>query len=108
MGAALFMISSVTSLSSLPFQYITPRHLRAQAIALMAMVAALFGTGLGPVIAGVVSDRLSGVRYPLSVALAGIGAVCIPVVILMILVVSREHARRRLDLAATTMTEAVA
>lgn len=108
MGAALFMISSVTSLSSLPFQYITPRHLRAQAIALMAMVAALFGTGLGPVIAGVVSDRLSGVRYPLSVALAGIGAVCIPVVILMILVVSREHARRRLDLAVTTMTEAVA
>jgi MFS family permease len=105
MGAALFLISSVTSLSSLPFQYITPRHLRAQAIALMAMVAALFGTGLGPVIAGVVSDRLSGVRYPLSVALAGIGAVCVPVVMLMILVVLREHRHHRLDL--TIMKETV-
>jgi len=101
MGAALFLISSVTSLSSLPFQYITPRHLRAQAIALMAMVAALFGTGLGPIVAGVVSDCLVGVRHPLSVALAGIGAICTPIVILMLLVVVREHARRRLDLVAT-------
>ena len=97
MGAALFLISSVTSLSSLPYQYITPRHLRAQSMAVMAMVAALFGTGLGPVLAGVLSDRLAGVEHPLSVALALIGAVCIPVVILLLWIVLREHGRRRLD-----------
>ncbi|MGE4430962.1 MAG: MFS transporter [Sphingobium sp.] len=98
MGAALFLISSVTSLSSLPFQYITPRHLRAQAIALMAMVAALFGTGLGPVLAGVLSDHLTGVQHPLSVSLSLIVAICIPVVILLVWISLREHARRRLDI----------
>lgn len=98
MGIALFLISSVTSLSSLPFQYITPRHLRAQAIAIMAMVSALFGTGLGPVTAGILSDHLSGVSHPLSVALSIIGAICTPLVIALVWVSLREHGRRRLDL----------
>jgi len=98
MGAALFLISSVTSLSSLPFQYITPRHLRAQSMAVMAMVAALFGTGLGPVLAGILSDRLTGFDHPLSAALSLIGAVCIPMAIVFLVIVQREHARRRLDI----------
>ncbi|MFW2829169.1 MFS transporter [Sphingomonas sp. ID0503] len=98
MGAALFMISSVTSLSSLPFQYITPRHLRAQAIAIMAMVAALFGTGFGPVLAGILSDHLQGVQHPLSVSLSVIGGLCVPMVMALIMISLREHGRRRLDL----------
>ena len=99
MGAALFLISSITSLSSLPFQYITPRHMRAQAMAIMAMITALFGTGLGPVLAGWLSDQLTSERHPLSVALSLIGAVCIPIVICALTVVFREHSRRRLDLS---------
>src|SRR3546814_2333389 len=70
MGAALFLISCVTSLSSLPFQYLTPRRLRAQAMALMAMVTALLGTGLGPVLSGFMSDHLTGFEHPLSASLA--------------------------------------
>lgn len=97
MGAALFLISSVTSLSSLPFQYVTPRHLRAQAIALLAMISALFGTGLGPVLAGVLSDRLTSVAHPLSTALSLIAAVTSPLVLILLWMILRQHAHRRLD-----------
>ncbi|PTR12581.1 MULTISPECIES: MFS transporter [unclassified Novosphingobium] len=97
MGLALFLISSVTSLSPLSFQFMTPRHLRAQAIALMAMVAALVGTGLGPVLAGVLSDRLHGVEQPLSIALALIGGIFVPIALLLLWIVLGEHERRRLD-----------
>jgi MFS family permease len=100
MGAALFLISSVTSLSSLPFQYITPRHLRAQAIAIMAMVSALFGTGLGPVVAGILSDHLTGTGHPLSVALSLIALICTPLIIALVWISLREHGQRRLDLQA--------
>lgn len=99
-GAALFLVSSVTSLSSLSFQYITPRHLRAQAIAIMAMVAALFGTGLGPVVAGVMSDQLASFAHPLSASLAIIGFFTTPVAMALIWIALRYHAATRLDLQA--------
>lgn len=99
MGIALFLISSITSLSSLPYQYVTPRHLRAQAIAILAALSALFGTGLGPVLAGVMSDQLTGARFPLSVALSIIAAVVCPIVLLLLTVALRRHATVRLDLA---------
>ena len=98
MGLALFLISSVTSLSSLTYQYVVPPHLRAQAMALMAMLTGLVGTGLGPVLAGVLSDRLTTAHQPLAVALAGIGAVCVPLAMLVLWAVLRAHAQRRLDL----------
>ena len=98
MGLALFLISSVTSLSSLTYQYVTPRRLRARAMALMAMLTGLVGTGLGPVLAGFLSDHLANSRFPLSTALALIGGVCVPCAIVLLLLVLREHERRRLDL----------
>jgi len=98
MGFALFLISSVTSLSSLTFQYVTPRHLRAQAIGLLSMVSALFGTGLGPVLAGVLSDHLTQARQPLSMSLSLIGGITVPMILILLLFVSRHHRARRLDL----------
>jgi len=98
MGMALFLISSVTSLSSLTYQYVTPRHLRARSMALMAMLTALVGTGLGPVLAGYLSDHLATTRHPLSMALALIGGVCVSLAIMLLLLVLRQHERRRLDL----------
>jgi MFS family permease len=98
MGFALFLISSVTSLSSLTFQYVTPRHLRAQAIGLLSMVSALFGTGLGPVLAGVLSDHLTQARQPLSMSLSLIGGITVPMILVMLLFVSRHHRATRLDL----------
>lgn len=105
MGMALFLISSVTSLSSLTYQYVTPRHLRAQAMALMAMLTGLVGTGLGPVLAGFLSDHLVTARFPLSMALALIGAVCVPLAIALLLLVLREHERRRLDIRYNSPAE---
>jgi MFS family permease len=87
----------VTSLSSLPFQYVTPPHLRAQAIGLLSMVAALFGTGLGPVLAGILSDRLTFAAQPLSLALSLIGGIIVPLIVLMLLFLSRHHRKVRLD-----------
>lgn len=97
MGLALFLLSSVTSLSSLTFQYITPRRLRAQSLAVMAMTAALVGTGAGPVLAGFLSDRLSGFAHPLSASLAIIGAVTVPLAFTCMAIALRTHAARRLD-----------
>ena len=99
MGLALFLISSVTSLSSLPFQYITPPHLRAQALALLAMITALFGTGLGPVLAGVMSDHLTTAEHPLSLSLALIAGVAAPCVLILLTLAGRRHKAIRLDLA---------
>jgi MFS family permease len=98
-GISLFLISSVLSLSPLPFQHVTPSHLRAQAIGLLSMVAALFGTGLGPVLAGFLSDRLTFARQPLSLALALIAGVLTPVISGMLFYLARHHQRTRLDLA---------
>lgn len=102
LGIALFLISSITSLSSLPVQYLTPRHLRAQAIGLLSTVAALFGTGFGPVLAGVMSDNITFARHPLSAALAIIAAVVTPTAYLMLRSVMRQHClaqERRADVA---------
>lgn len=98
MGAALFLVSCVTSLSSLTFQYVTPRHLRAQVMAIMAMTAALLGTGLGPILSGYMSDRLTGFTHPLSASLAIIGAITVPLAFTLMALSLRYHARTRLDL----------
>jgi MFS family permease len=97
-GGALFLISCVTSLSSLTFQYLTPRRLRAQAMALMAMVTALLGTGLGPILSGYMSDHLTGFDHPLSASLGIIGFVTVPVALVLLLIALRHHARTRLDI----------
>lgn len=100
LGGALFLTSSVTSLSSLTFQYITPRHMRAQCLALMAMVTALIGTGAGPVISGFLSDQMTGFEHPLSVSLALIGLVTVPGAFVLMGIALRTHRHLRLDLEA--------
>ncbi|MBP7337121.1 MFS transporter, partial [Niveispirillum sp.] len=93
MGLAIFLISSVIGLSSLPLQYVVPRHLRAQAIAFMGMVSAMIGTGIGPLAAGVLSDRLGFTAQPLSMALSLIAALSLPLVFVMLRAAGRRHAR---------------
>jgi MFS family permease len=101
MGAALFVVSSIVSLSSLTIQHVTPPHLRARSLALLAMIAAMFGTGLGPVLAGVLSDHITFAAYPLSAALAIIVAVVAPLILGLLTLARRAHARLRLDLSPT-------
>ncbi|MDX2276907.1 MAG: MFS transporter [Hyphomonadaceae bacterium] len=97
MGATIFLISCITSLSSLTFQHLTPRAMRSQALALLAMISALLGTGLGPVLAGVMSDQFTFAEHPLSLALSLIAGIAIPLVQLCLFIVLRRHRETRLD-----------
>jgi MFS family permease len=72
-AVAIFCVSSVNSLSSMPFLLLVPTHIRAQAVAFLALVTALVGTGLGPTLVGVLSDALSFTERPLPNALACVG-----------------------------------
>lgn len=74
-GIAVFFTSAVVSMGSIPFQLVAPTGLRAQAIALSSLAAALFGTGLGPLLVGLASDAAAaaGAREPLTIALAAVG-----------------------------------
>src|SRR5690606_7960783 len=90
---AIFVTSSVTGLSSLPLQFVAPSHLRAQAIAVLGLVSALLGTGLGPVLVGLLSDSFQFAPQPLSLALAVVGAMAVAGACSMLSYVSRRHVR---------------
>lgn len=79
-GVAIFLISSIISMSSLPLQFAVPDGLRAQAIAVMGLASALIGTGLGPVFAGILSDLIGSEPRALSLALSLIGGLTVPMV----------------------------
>ena len=103
MGMCILLISSIASVSSLPFQYVAPMHLRAQSIAVLALISALLGTGSGPIVAGVLSDVLSFVDQPLSWALTLIAGVTMPIVFALLHFVALYHKKARIDLEAGTL-----
>ena len=92
-AVALFVISSVVGLSTLPLQFVAPSHMRAQSIAVLGLVSALFGTGLGPIVVGLLSDSFQFARHPLSLSLALVGATAIAGAFAMLTYVSRRHSR---------------
>jgi hypothetical protein len=95
-AVTLLCTSSGLALSSLPLLIIAPSEVRAQALAVLALVTALVGTGLGPLLVGVLSDLLRGANQPLSVALAIVGATAALFAALMLHSLvrrSREHHR---------------
>ena len=98
-GASIFLTSSIVGLAALPFQFLAPTHLRAQSVALMGLVSALLGTGLGPLLVGLFSDHVfAGAAQPLASALATVAGIVMPLAIILLSLVSRNHNRRRLDL----------
>jgi MFS family permease len=91
---AIFCISAVLGLSSLPLQFLAPKHLRAQSIAFLGLVAALVGTGLGPLLVGLLSDLLVSAEHPLSMSLTivGTGAALLAGALLHIVLQRPAHA----------------
>lgn len=77
-GVAVLFTSGIIAMGSVPFQITVPASLRAQSIALSGLVAALIGTGLGPLVTGLASDAAAqaGAALPLSTALAAVGVSC--------------------------------
>ncbi|MBL8271650.1 hypothetical protein [Steroidobacter sp.] len=92
-AVAIFVTSSVLGLSSLPLQFVAPQHLRAQAIAVLGLISALLGTGLGPVLVGLLSDSFQFASQPLSLALAVVGASAVAGAFAMLSYVSRQYRR---------------
>jgi MFS family permease len=86
---ALGCTSSLNALAALPFLVVAPRAVRAQAIAFLALISALVGTGLGPFLVGVLSDRLAGVGQSLPLALAIVGGAAASAASVMLGVVAR-------------------
>lgn len=84
-GIAVFCTSGVVAMGPVPLQITVPPDLRAQAIAVNGLVAALLGTGLGPLLTGVISDLAAqaGAREPLSVALSVVGGGCAAIAALL-------------------------
>jgi MFS family permease len=106
-AAAIFCTSSVLGLSSLPLQFLAPQPLRAQSIAFLSLVSALAGTGLGPLLVGVLSDRLAQLAQPLSAALAIVGG-CAALLALALLQMSIRRTAAARRLAAQVNASAIA
>jgi hypothetical protein len=72
----------------MPFLLVAPQPVRAQAVAFLALITALVGTGLGPMLVGILSDHLTLASQPLALALSIVCAVagCIAVLLLNFLV----------------------
>lgn len=98
---AVLFTSGIIAMGSIPFQISVPHQLRAQSIALSGLVAALIGTGLGPLVTGFASDAAAraGADLPLSSALAAVGGTCAAVAALMMRYVLR-HASAQQSISA--------
>ena len=97
-GLAVFLTSAIVAQAVLLFQFSAPVAVRAQVLALFGLLSALLGTGMGPVLVGVLSDAFAGSGQPLARALVMLAAVLVPVIALLLHVVMRQHQRLRLDL----------
>ena len=96
---SVFFTSAIVSMSTLPLQFSAPLSVRAQTIAVMGLLTTLMGTGLGPILTGVLSDHLIGrVEHPLSIALAVLAALVVPIILILQRVVIHHHRQLRLDL----------
>lgn len=86
LAVAIFCTSAIVSMGSIPFQIIAPTDLRAQTIAVTSLAAALFGTGLGPLLVGMLSDAAAAlnVPHPLMAALSLVGGVTVSIVIVLL------------------------
>ncbi|MFO1376556.1 MAG: MFS transporter [Steroidobacteraceae bacterium] len=97
-GVAVFLMSAIVAMASLPFQYSAPIGVRAQVLALFGLLSSLLGTGLGPLLVGVLSDAFAGSEHPLARALVVVAAGLLPLIALLLHVALRQHRRIRLDL----------
>ncbi|GFE82076.1 MFS transporter [Steroidobacter agaridevorans] len=84
-GVSLLCSSAILGMSTVPLQFIAPKPLRARIMALQGLVCALIGTGLGPLLVGVLSDQLDTfASQSLTVALSVIAVGTVPLSYLLL------------------------
>jgi MFS family permease len=90
-GASLLSIALM--LISTPVQLVMPRHHRGRALAMMTISMNIFGAGMGPWLAGVLSDRLAGHANAVGLAMASLSVASAMVVVLLLLLVRARIGR---------------
>jgi MFS family permease len=91
----LFLKPMAFACAPLALQMVIPNQLRAQATAGYLTVLNLIGLGLGPLVVGIMSDKLftgpTGVRYSMSL----IAAITVPIMVILMTLAIRPFARLR-------------
>ncbi|WP_232494616.1 MFS transporter [Novosphingobium kaempferiae] len=102
---AIFILSAVISMSSIPFQLIAPAELRAKVLAVLSIFAAFIGTGMGPLAVGSLSDAISitQVSYPLATSLSLMAGICTIAITLLLLYASRRCPIIKNNMSAITL-----
>jgi MFS family permease len=85
--AGALLLATALSLISTPVQLLMPRHRRGRALAMMTVSMNIGGAGLGPLVAGLLSDRLSGHANSVGLAMAALTAVSALGALLLLLAV---------------------
>ena len=82
----MMLLGMALSLASVPVQLLVSRQRRAQSLALMTISFNVAGGGLGPVVAGMLSDRLAGHANAIgrAMALASSGGALVAVLLLLL------------------------
>jgi MFS family permease len=95
----LFCTSSVLAVCMVPVLLSAPQSVCAQVIAVEGLITALAGTGVGPMLVGVVSDWLPNSPRSLAVALAsvGFGAMVLAALMLQYVLAHSAAASARVD-----------
>ena len=98
-GLTLFCASSVLAVSSIPLLLSAPKAVGAQILAVQGLIAALAGTGLGPILVGAISDRLPHSPHSLALALSGVcfGAILLAALLLRYVLAHAQTASARID-----------
>jgi MFS family permease len=100
LGASFFAASFSIGAQNAALQIITPNEMRAQITALFLFIFNTFGSGLAPLIVGVVTDRVIGSEAKLGASIALTAAVFGPLAILITWSGLKPYARSVAEAAA--------
>ena len=100
LGASFFVASFSIGAQNAALQIITPNEMRAQITALFLFIFNTFGSGLAPLLIGVVTDRVIGSEAKLGESIALTAAVLGPLAVLITWTALKPYARMVAQAAA--------
>jgi MFS family permease len=95
LGLALFGLSGLTLIPPLSVQQITPGRQRAQVMAVYLLITNLLGLGLGPVLAGMLTDHVFSGPGSNSAALFTLSVTALPAGVLLLILARKPFLKAR-------------
>ena len=95
-GLCAFTASIVMALAPVPVQVALPNRMRGRAIAILVFLTNTVAGGLGPLVVGIVADRLALGAHGLAIALASVGGTAAVASALLYLAATRTASLSRL------------